>query len=242
MNQKIKVGIIDDEPDGREYIELLLSEMFPELEVVLRCGSVAEGITGIERAKPDILFLDIELGDGSGFDILNGVNDPNRQLIFVTAYDEFAINAIRNDAVDYILKPIDSVEFSAAVKKAIIRLEQQKGSFHKLAGQSKISLPTFNGITRIDTSSIIYCAADGNYTHLHLANGKKVLISRILQDFEQQLSASGFFRIHHKYLINLEHLSEYIKGKGGQVVMSDGARLDVSVRRKSSFIRKINNV
>lgn len=238
MKTKTQVCIIDDEQDGRDYISLLLQNEFPEIEIAFKAASIEDAYLYLNRNSPYILFLDIQLKDGNAFDLLSKFKEIRSEIIFITAYEHFAIQAIKNGATDYLLKPIKKIDFVAAVNKALENIKKNRN----LAGnsnQNKIALPTLQGFKLIDIADIIRCEADSNYTIFYLVDKTKILVSKTLHDFEKHLSEYNFFRIHHKHLINLYHLKEYIKGKGGQVIMADNSTLDVSVRKKNDFLIKI---
>lgn len=243
MKTKTQVCIIDDEQDGRDYISLLIKNEFPDLEIVFQAASVEEAYIDLTKNSPDIIFLDIQLNDGTAFDLLSKFKEISAQIIFITAYENFAIQAIKNGATDYLLKPIKKIDFVIAVNKALENIRKNKvAAVNSFTSNSKISLPTFQGFKMISISDIIRCEADSSYTTFYLVNKGQIIVSKTLADFEDVLSEHQFFRIHHKHLINLTHLQEYIKGKGGQVIMSDGSALDVSTRKKNDFLQKIENI
>lgn len=243
MKTKIQVCIIDDEQDGRDYISLLLSNEFPDLEIIFQAASVEEAYIDLTKNSPDIIFLDIQLNDGTAFDLLSKFKEISAEIIFITAYENFAIQAIKNGATDYLLKPIKKIDFIIAVHKALENIKKSKVSVNNNPILNpKISLPTFQGFKMVNICDIIRCEADSSYTTFYLLNKLQIIVSKTLSEFEDILSEHQFFRIHHKHLINLTHLQEYIKGKGGQVIMSDGSSLDVSTRKKNDFLQKIENI
>jgi len=240
MKTKIQACIIDDEQDGRDYIALLLENEFPEIQTAFQASSVEEGYIYLSKNSPDIIFLDVQLKDGTAFDLLSKFRNIDSQIIFITAFENFAIQAIKNGAADYLLKPIKKIDFIIAVNKALDNIRKSKnipGNSH----ENKISLPTLQGFKLTNINDIIRCEADSSYTTFYLADKSKIIVSKTLHEFEEQLTKYNFFRIHHKHLINLFHLKEYIKGKGGQVIMADHSVLDVSVRKKNDFLSKIEN-
>lgn len=241
MKTRIQAGIVDDEQDGREYVALLLANEFPELEISLLASGVEEAYNSLVLKQPDILFLDIEMGDGNGFDLLSKMKDLTSRIIFITAYDHYAIQAIRNNAFDYILKPVNKTEFIDAVNKAIEKIKKTKPQY-TVSAEYTINLPTQNGFRRTHIADIIRCEAYSNYTLIYLNDKTKVTVSRTLQEFEEQFEKHHFFRVHHKHLINLAHFREYIKGAGGQAVMSDGSAVAVSVRKKNDFLERIRGL
>jgi len=232
--KRYKAGIVDDEQHGRDFIALLLANEFPEVDVAFRADGVDDARAQLQRYVPDLLFLDIELGDGTAFDLLPLPENLAARIIFITAYDHYAIRAIRNDAVDYILKPVRRDDFVTAVRKA---LRQAKLSASSDAAH--LNLPTAHGFKRVAARDILRCEADSNYTMVYLSDKSKILVSKTLQEFESQLAAYGFFRVHHKHLINLAHFKQYLKGSGGHAVLSDGSTVPVSVRRKSDFLGQV---
>lgn len=237
MKTKIQACIIDDEQDGRDYISLLLENEFPEIENTYQAASVEEAYIYLTKNSPDILFLDVQLKDGTAFDLLSKFREVDSKIIFITAFENFAIQAIKNGAADYLLKPIKKMEFIIAVNKVLESIRKSKNTVS--LQNNKISLPTLQGFKLTDINEIIRCEADSSYTTFYFTDKTKIIVSKTLHEFEEQLSKYSFFRIHHKHLINLSHLKEYIKGKGGQVVMADHSVLDVSVRKKNDFLHRI---
>ncbi|WP_223559280.1 LytR/AlgR family response regulator transcription factor [Chryseobacterium lathyri] len=242
MKTKIQVCIIDDEQDGRDYIALLLKNEFPEIQTVFQASSVEEAYIYLTKNSPDILFLDVQLKDGTAFDLLSKFREIDSRIIFITAFENFAIQAIKNGAADYLLKPIKKIDFIIAVNKVLETIKKSKSQPGISSSENKISLPTLQGFKLTNISDIIRCEADSSYTTFYLTDKTKVIVSKTLHEFEEHLTKYNFFRIHHKHLINLFHLKEYIKGKGGQVVMADHSVLDVSVRKKNDFLNKIENL
>ncbi|KXH84610.1 LytR/AlgR family response regulator transcription factor [Chryseobacterium kwangjuense] len=240
MKTKIQACIIDDEQDGRDYIALLLENEFPEIQTVFQASSVEEAYIYLSKNSPDIIFLDVQLKDGTAFDLLSKFRELDSQIIFITAFEKFAIQAIKNSAADYLLKPINKMDFIIAINKVLENIKKNKGSSGISLSDNKISLPTLQGFKLTNINDIIRCEADSSYTTFYLTDKTKVIVSKTLHDFEEHLIRYNFFRIHHKHLINLFHLKEYIKGKGGQVIMTDDSVLDVSVRKKNDFLARID--
>lgn len=241
MKTKVQVCIIDDEQDGRDYIALLLKNEFPDIQISFQASSVEEAYINLIKNAPDILFLDIQLKDGTAFDLLSKFREINSQIIFITAFEHFAIQAIKNGATDYLLKPIKRMDFIIAVNKAL-EINKKNKSSTTATNQNKISLPTLQGFKLTNIMDIVRCEADSSYTTFYMNDKTKIIVSKTLHEFEEFLSDYNFFRIHHKHLINLSHLKEYIKGKGGQVIMTDNSVLDVSVRKKNDFLNKIGHL
>lgn len=240
MKTKIQACIIDDEQDGRDYIALLLENEFPEIHNAYQASSVEEAYIYLSKNTPDILFLDIQLKDGTAFDLLSKFREIDSQIIFITAFEHFAIQAIKNGAADYLLKPIQKMDFIIAVNKVLENVRKNKSA--AVLQSHKINLPTLQGFKITDINDIIRCEADSSYTTFYLTDKTKIIVSKTLHEFEELLLKYNFFRIHHKHLINLSHLKEYIKGKGGQVVMADHSVLDVSVRKKNDFLHRIEHI
>ncbi|MFK8061031.1 MAG: LytR/AlgR family response regulator transcription factor [Polaribacter sp.] len=243
----MKALIIEDEPQAISALKEELYLHCSDIEVIGVAMSVEEAIKKIEKLKPELIFLDIQLSDGYGFDILDYFEKIDFKIIFTTAYSEYALQAIKTSALDYLLKPINSKELKNAVEKA--ENENQKELLkrvdvfiknHKREDSlKKIALQTSEGIFVYDIFNIIKCISDGNYTKIHLVNGKKILVSKTLKELEKILSIQNFERIHHSHIININHLISYNNKDGGYVVMSDKSTLTVSQRRKSDFIKKL---
>lgn len=242
MKTKTQICIIDDEKHGRDYIALLLQKEFPEFEIIFQAASIEDSYKNLIKNIPDILFLDIQLNDGNAFELLSKFKEMPSQIIFITAFENFAIQAIKNGAADYLLKPIRKIDFIIAVNKALDNIKKEKSLCNNPIQDNKIILSTLHGFKIIEITDIVRCEADSSYTTFHLANKTKIMVSKTLHEFELTLPELHFFRIHHKHLINVDHLREYIKGRGGQVVMSDGSVLDVSFRRKNDFLHKIGSI
>ncbi|MES2762303.1 MAG: LytTR family DNA-binding domain-containing protein [Bacteroidota bacterium] len=245
----IRAIIVDDEEKGRFTLRNLVAKNCPSLELVDLCDSVEMAIASILKHQPDLVFLDIEMPFQNGFALLEKFQKPNFDVIFITAYDHYAIKAIKYSALDYLLKPVDTEE----LKEAVIKIEQKKKhtasqlpdfelllSNLKLKGTSaKIAIPTFEGLQMINSTEIIKCTANESYTEIVLAGGKKIMVSRILKEYEDLLSDFNFFRVHNSCLINLAHVNKYIKGDGGYVLMSDGESVEVSRRKKNELLHKL---
>ena len=206
----------------------------------------------ISTLKPDLVFLDIEMPNGNAFDLLEKFKEIDFNIIFITAYDHYAIKAIKFSAVDYILKPIDSEELVLAVKRFEDKIGQKSSlnnQFKTLLSNvrpgnklKKVGIPDGDGLVFINLSDIIRCDSDGNYTFFILTTGKKIIASRTLGEYEQMFTDDNFFRIHRSHLINLEHVKKYIKGEGGYVVMSDNSQVEVSRRNKNDFLEKLSHL
>ncbi|MGE8511513.1 MAG: LytR/AlgR family response regulator transcription factor, partial [Chryseobacterium culicis] len=204
MRNKIQACIVDDEKDGRDYIALLMENEFPEINIEFQASSVEEAYIYLIKSSPDILFLDVQLGDGTTFDLLSKLNEVHSQIIFITAYENFAIQAIKNGATDYLLKPIKKMDFIIAVNKALDHIKKMQPSQPTLLKDNRIILSTLQGFKIVDIASIIRCEADSSYTTFYLTNKTKIMVSKTLHEFEPILLEQNFFRIHHKHLINID--------------------------------------
>jgi len=245
----MKAIIIDDELSGREVLKKLVEKHCPGVTILNMLNSIENGLISIKEDKPDLVFLDIQMPNGSGFDLLNQLEKIDFAIIFVTAHDNYAIKAFKYSAVDYLLKPIRVAELVAAVDKAGAGIEkdQQHENLKFLAEKvspskktflnNKILLPAMGGYHITDVADIAYCKSESNYTNFHFLNGKNILVSKTLKEFESILLENNFFRIHRSYIINLDYIAKYNKGKGGEVVMKDGAILEVSREKKDEFLK-----
>ncbi len=248
----ITAVVIDDELKSCQNMERLLMEFCDNVNVVALCQTVAEGVEAIAKHKPDLVFLDVQMKGETGFDLLTKIHSINFEIVFATAYAEYAIKAFHFSAIDYLLKPIDIEDLKRAVDKVAKkknvnitdRIEHLLANLMPTVEKSqqyKLAIPSSDGLMFIKISDIIYCEASGNYTMFFIADGKKHLVSRTLKEYEDMLTGNDFFRIHNSYLINLNAIKKYIRGEGGQVIMSNEAVLDVSKRKKESFLKKITH-
>jgi len=242
----IKAVIIDDEPGLRELNKTLLGKHFPEIELVGSCGSVADGVVMINDLKPALILLDIRLSDGTGFNILQKIKPYNYSVVFITAFNEFAIKAIRFSAIDYILKPVDEQEFCDAIDRALssinsAKLHEQVETFfnyyERKTQQRRIVLKTSDAIHIVDVGDITYCRSDSNYTTFYFQNGEKIMISKVMKEYEELLAEYCFFRPHHSFLVNLQFVSKLDKTDGGFLILKDGTEIPVSLRRKKRLIQ-----
>lgn len=235
--------IIDDEPGARKTLRDLLAVHVPEIQLLDEASNVAEGIAMINRYSPQLVFLDVQMPDGTGFDLLSNLPEINFKTIFVSAFDSFAINAFRYSAIDYLLKPVDATELIRSVEKLKSSDEQPNQKIKVLLGNrkgiEKIALPSVEELFFVKPDEIIRCQSDNNYTRFFLKTGQNILVCRTLKDYEELLEPLGFFRIHKSDLINLQYLKKYKRGEGGMVTLDDGTQLEVSRRRKDDFLRAI---
>lgn len=247
---KKKLLIIDDENRTRDFVKKIIDSFQLDIEVFTDGENVETGIEAINRINPDIVLLDIQMPDGTGFDVLNSIETKNFEVIFITAYQEYAIKAIKFSALDYILKPIDSEELHSSIITAMDALEFRREDDQYLAlenniqatNRRKLVLKTQESVFVVDLSEIVRCEADKNYTFFFLNSGKKILVSRTLKDFETMLNGYGFFRIQQSHLINLEYLDRYDKTQGGAIIMKDGVSVPLSSAKKEQFFKLLEKL
>ncbi|MEZ4759900.1 MAG: LytTR family DNA-binding domain-containing protein [Flavobacteriales bacterium] len=238
--------IIDDEAHCQEALGGLLASEHADVQLLGTAGSVEAGLELIGSRKPDIIFLDVELGDRTGFDLLEALGADRPHVIFTTGHESYAVKAIRFSALDYLLKPVDADELAEALGKAEAQqrtpqtAEQFLSLMQNLArtdgAGGKLALPVSDGLELVDPAEILYCESDSNYTVVHQQGKKRLVISRTLKEFEDMLKDRGFVRVHHSYLINTRHVKKYIRGEGGEVIMEDGTNVAVSRRKKQELM------
>lgn len=246
----IKTLIVEDEQKSRDMLAAIIQKNFPELTVAGTAKNVSEGVEMIKAHNPDLVFLDISMPDGSGFDLLEKVHGHKFELIFATASDQHAIRAIKYSACDYLLKPIDIEELKSAIEKviqkknAIPNMENLQFLIQHLKRADenfqKITLPTGNAYEIVNIKDIIRCEADGSYTNFYLNDKRKLMISAGLKHYEELLPESDFIRVHHHHLINMNHVVRFLKEDGGYAIMSDGSKIEISRRKKEAFMEKLN--
>ena len=238
----LRAILVEDEPSGMDNLRFKLQNNCPEVEIVAECSSGAEGIKAILRHLPDLLLLDIQLGDMTGFDVLKAIRHPSYEVIFTTSYDEYAIEAIKNNALDYLVKPIMVDELQEAIAKARMKLSRSAPpvpSPSTVLPPKKFGFPISTGIQFFELNQMIYAQAEDNVAIVYLDNNQSIKLTKTLGWLEEQLESSGFCRVHHSYLINLYHISEFIRNEGGFVVMSNKKAISVSRRRKDAFLQQL---
>jgi two-component system, LytTR family, response regulator len=242
----LKAILVDDEKKASETLKKLLGKYCPQVEVLFDYQRVDAAVSGIKEHKPDLVFLDIELPDGSGFDLLSRFEIIDFDVIFITAYNEYAIKAFKFSAIDYLLKPVDIDELIAAVSKAqqlnTLRNAKYKTLLENVSSPTakKISVPIRGGMAFVNIEDIIRLEADGAYTIIVEKDGKQHTSTRYLKEYESLLDNNLFFRIHASHLINLEKVKALKREDGLFVEMADGSKLEISRRRKDEFLEKLN--
>ena len=245
-----KAIIIDDENRTRDLIAKMINSFGLDIEAVSAGENVQSGIKAIEEHQPDIVFLDIQMPDGTGFDLLKAIPDKNFEVIFITAHEEFAIKAIKFSALDYILKPVDPEELRTAVENALNTMGNKRDESQFEALQNNISaqqkrrlvLKTQESVHVVDLDQIIRCESDINYTSFYLTENRKILVSKTLKEFETLLIGYNFIRVQQSHLINLDYVDRYNKGNGGSVVMRDGSEVPLSPAKREIFFKILENL
>jgi len=244
MRSKIKAIIVDDEQDAVNFIDSIIREYCPKIEIIGKAYHVTDGVTLINQLDPELVFLDVEMPHGTGFDLLAQFPEKKFDVIFITAFNHYAIKAIKFSAIDYILKPINIHEFIQAVEKVIDKKNSssyQNASFNallenlKTAHPFRLAIPTSDGMEYLETNEIIRIEADRSYCWFHLTGKRKILISKNLKEYQELLDERNFFRPHNSHLINFEHVKKFIRTDGGAVEMSDGSQVPIARNRKDLF-------
>jgi len=244
----INAVIIDDEPKNVRVLKNMLSEFCPEVSVLGEANDSNEGKELIQQKKPELVFLDIEMPYGNGFDLLNALMPIDFEVIFVTAFDKYMLQALKYSALDYLLKPVNIEDLKLAVQHAGVRIKKNSinqqltvllENFKKQeSGLKKIAVPTAEGFDFILIEDIIRCEAQGPYTRIFIKGSKSVLVSKPLKEYETLLPDNIFLRIHNSHLVNLNYVKKYNRGRGGYIEMEDGTSLEVATRRKDEFLSR----
>ena len=245
--------IVDDEPDGIITLNKMLSLSCKQVEVVALCTDAEEGKLKIRELTPDLIFLDIQMPGKTGFELLAELDTDNMDVIFVTAHNQYMLQALQFSATDYLLKPIDEDRLTEAIRRVEKRQHGKGGSQNveallynlQKAGspkEMKLCIPTFKGFAILKLEDIILCEAEKNYTIIHLKDKKNIIVSRPLLEYENILEGTTFLRIHRTFLINLQHVTEYHRGEGGVIIMSNGEEVEISRRKKDIFLTRIREI
>jgi two-component system, LytTR family, response regulator len=242
----IRCILVDDEKNALEMMEWLIKTYCPSVEIVEMCNSAEQGIEAIHKYKPDVVFLDIEMPKMNGFDMLEQFDKLFFDVVFCTAYDQFAIKAFKYSALNYLLKPVDPDDLKATIarieeRKSIPTKEQFELLLQNIAQPVKstpprIALTTGDGMIFVPTTDIIYCEAESNYTKVVLTGGKKIVVSKVLKDIDEALSGPDFCRVHSSFLINVNRIKKYVRGDGGYLVMDDDTDVSISRNRRQEFM------
>jgi two-component system, LytTR family, response regulator len=244
----IKAIIVDDEYYCCTVLETLLKKYCPHVNLCATCTSGVEAIEAIRNFRPSLLFLDIEMPGMNGFELLERLDNVDFALVFTTSYDRYALKAFSFSAMDYLLKPIDKDDLIKAVQKAELKPNnnvnrQLEILLERISNpattNSRIALPTMEGLEFIQTNQVISCTSESNYTNIKLRGNKNFVVSRTLKDIEEMLGTQNFVRVHHSHVINVNEISKYVKGEGGYLVMSDGSTIDVSRSRKEALMQRL---
>lgn len=252
----IRAIIIDDEPSAVNVLSMLLNKKCREVvEVIATSNSPLEGKKLIESLSPDLVFLDIEMPGMTGIELLRSFTNPVFRVVFVTAYDAYAVEAFRLSAIDYLLKPVEAEDVVRVVQKVKRDIDKDQNTIgaqllhleelltqNAFSSEYKIGIAMADKIVFVNTADIIYCEASGSYTNVYLHDGKKMVASKSLGDFELQLAPHKFFRIHHSFLINLDRVKEFQRHDGGYVIMENGKHLEVSQRKRKDFLEAIHDM
>ena len=237
---------VDDEASAREFLRSRLSDVAPEVQVLGEAKNIDEAASMIADTKPQLVFLDVEMPGGNGFDLLKRLGRWDFDVIFTTSHQHYAIQAIRFSALDYLLKPVDPQELGIAIGKAAdaTHLPQHPAQFMALLKNlaqraengRRIALPVTDGLEMVSIDDILYCESDGHYTTLRLVDKRRLTVSRNVGQFEEMLDKDQFIRVHHSFLVNMGRVSRYVKGEGGELIMADGSNVQVSRRKKQEVL------
>jgi len=248
----MKAILVDDEPDGIRTLKKMLESHCPNVEVAATCSNAVMAKQELERVRPDVVFLDIQMPGKSGLDLLTEMPEKEFEVIFVTAHNEYMLQALQYSAADYLLKPVDEDRLIEAVQRVETRIQAEKKEWtetlmHNLnkAGspsEMKLCLPTLKGFIVVKLDDIIYCEAERSYTIFHLDGKRTVTVSKSLIEYDNLLQETQFFRIHKSFLVNLNHIKEYQRGEGGLVIMNDNAEIEVSRRKKEFFLNRMKEL
>lgn len=245
--------LVDDEPDGIRTLQKMLERHCPQVNVAATCPNATLAKQRIAQVSPDVVFLDIQMPGKSGLDLLTEMFEKEFQVIFVTAHNEYMLQALQYSAADYLLKPVDEDRLIEAVQRVEKKIEagkredQAKALMHNLTqagnpAEMRLCLPTLKGFMILKLDDILYCEAERSYTTFHLEGNRTVTVSKPLSEYDQILHDTAFLRIHKSFLVNLHHVKEYQRGEGGLVVMTNNAEIEVSRRKKEMFLLKIKEV
>lgn len=249
-NKTLTAVIIDDLEQARQTLRRDLEIYAPHVKIIGEASGVIDGARLLKGITPDIVFLDVQMQDGSGFDLLDVLHTVPFRIIFITAYDAHAIKAFRYAAVDYLMKPVDPDELKVAIEKATIKTENEQSKYNLLneslktgnKRHSRLALNTLDKIFIVNIDEILRCESNANYTEFFFTGGKKLLVTKTLKEFEDLLTPLGFFRIHQSHLVNTKLIREFVKTDGGTVIMNDGSSIPVSTRRRAEVVKMLEGL
>jgi two-component system LytT family response regulator len=246
--QLLKAILVDDELSSLQNLQQKLTEFCPDVQVIATAQKPEDAILLIRRHKPDVIFLDIEMPRMNGFRMLDELGEYDFDIVFTTAYNHYAIDAIRVSAFDYLTKPVAIKDLQQTVERLALHMKRQtkekmdlfRDSLSSAKSQEeKVAIPTGHGLEFIPIKNIVHIESSSNYSKIFLSDGKNLFVTKLLGDFEEILQPYNFFRVHNSHLINLSHIKKYIRGEGGQVIMLNGDVIDVSRRKKDEFLKLI---
>ena len=243
----IKTILVDDEPIALKHLSGMIEKCSSKLEIIATATTVKKALEQFSLFNPELVFLDIELAGKQSFEILDKQNPRNYEVIFVTAHNQFGIQALKHGALDYILKPLNKTELCEAIEKAAKKIYATRTGSHTSSNNhatnpllTRLAVPTMDGLVFVDINKILYLESDGRYTRFHMLNNEKsILVSKNLGEYENNLTSHQFVRIHHHSIVNINYIEKYIKGRGGYVILTGGINLPVSSGRKSAFFDKL---
>ena len=247
----IKAIIVDDEQDSVDFINSIIAEYCPNIKVIGKAYSVVEATSLLKKSSPDLVFLDVEMPDGTGFNLLENFPTKNFNVIFITAFNHYAIQAIKFSAVDYILKPINIKDFIDGVEKVVSAIKPDNNIQNRFSilmenlqasMPGKIAVPFLDGIEYLETKEIVRIKADGSYSNIYLQDGREILVSKNLGEFQELLLERSFFRAHNSHLINLVYVKKYIRSDGSYILMNDNTTVPISKSKKELFLKKMEQL
>ncbi|MEZ5195601.1 MAG: LytTR family DNA-binding domain-containing protein [Bacteroidales bacterium] len=247
----LRTIIIDDEAHMRQTLEKMVSRFCPNLKLVGMADGVKSGVEAIQKYHPELVLLDIKMNDGTGFDLLKKLESVDFKVIFITAYDQYAVKAFKFSAIDYLLKPVDPDELSEAAKKAENILQKDFNTQLETLEENmrmddrankRIILKTFDNIHLVKIRNINYCESEGSYSAIHLLDGKKIMVSNTLKEYDELLKDAGFYRVHKSYLINMRHIERFEKADGGNVVLENECKIPVASRKREELMEMFDRL
>ncbi|WP_165813896.1 LytR/AlgR family response regulator transcription factor [Terrimonas sp.] len=243
--------IVEDEQQSIDILIGMLKESFgTDLHIIASYKTVETAIIAIREYKPELLFLDVQIGNQTGFDLLKQLDTKDIKVIFITAFEKYAIQAFRFSAIDYLLKPVSTADLHRAVSK-VLNLKYESGSYKKIEtllkniynkDRQKLCIPDINGFNIVEINDIIRCESNINYTTIYINKSNPITVAKSLKEFEKMLSDFNFFRVHNSHLVNLNYIKSYNKSRGGYVELTNGEQIEISIRRKDEFIKTITRV